>query len=309
MSTQPALPLNAVQRRLFDHLFAIGAPRPTAPEGLAERLEQHIAAGTAAAVAAWTEKTLWVSKSQLQTATRCEGLLAATSAQERTKELHPSTVVGIVAHRAIQIAYTHGGLTVNSYVQAALSAACAQEEDFARFWEAADLGQQSDVLMQATTRVVGFMDSFPPLDPSWTPRFEEGISAKAGKVTLSARPDLTLGRPRAANLQTMMLVDVKTGSLQDYHEDEAMFYALVSTLRHRVPPFRSAVFSLSSGEYTSPDVNESRLFTAAEKLITAVGSICAVLTEQRAPVLTAGTHCTWCPAASTCAAFADLKSS
>lgn len=299
-------PLTPTQLRTFDELLAVGGARPTCPEGLVEELRARILEGTAAAVERWTERTLFLTKGQLFTALRCEGQLAAEAAAPRTgRELHLATAVGIVSHRAIQITSTHPGRSIEEYVRFAVNAEL-QNEGFAAFWNASDPGRQSDLLTQSVSRVASFLDSWPPLDPVWTPRFEEPMQGQIGQLKLSARADLVLGRPKASMKQTMLLTDLKSGALHDHHYDEAQFYALVATIRHGVPPFRSTVYSLASGTYTEPDVTPDSLRAAAEKVIEGTNRVVDVLTERREIVLTAGDHCTFCPARATCPAYAAL---
>lgn len=292
------------QIHTFNDLLAVGGERPTAPTGLAEDLHAHILAGTAVALESWTENRLWLSKHQLFTALRCEGQLAAEASEPRTGGMHAATAIGIISHRAIQIAHTHHGRPVAEYVRYALAGA-AGDEGFAEFWRTADPGTQSDLLMQMVSKVTSFLDSWPPLDESWTPRFEESIQAKVGALTLSCRADLVLGRPRPDGKQTMFLADLKSGGIHDHHVDEGRFYALVATLRHGCPPFRSTVYSLASGDFTDPDVTAEALFTVADQVIDGVQRIVAVLTDQREAELTAGEYCRWCPAKATCPAAAE----
>jgi len=234
---------------------------------------------------------------------RCEGQVVADAATQRARKLPAATATGIVVHRAIQLAHTHPGRTVEDYVRLAI-AGSRTEEMFAQFWDDAPEHIQSDVVVTAVSRVVGFLDAFPPLDADWTPRFEEQLQAKLGRLTLAARPDLVLGRPRANGRQTMFIADVKSTDLRDDHFDEAHFYALVATLRFRCPPFRSTVYSLTTGEWTDPDVTAQTLRRAADRVVDATVRYVDVLTEARLPSLAPGRHCVWCPAKVTCSAFA-----
>jgi hypothetical protein len=291
--------LTPTQFRIFDQLLSVGTERPVMPVTLAHELAEMIEERTTPSLRNWTETRMWLSKSRLETALRCEGQLVADANAPRTSSLHPATAVGIVAHRAIQMAHTHPGRPIGTYVDSALRASHA-EDAFAEFWSAADMAVQSDLVGQMVSRVTSFLDSFPPLDPVWTPRFEESIQSKIGRLLLAAKPDFTLGRPRPDLRQTMFLADMKTGSINDAHFDEAMFYALVATLRFGVAPYRSVVYSLASGEWTDPDVTPERLWAAAERVVAAVESITDVLTDRRPPLLTSGRWCTWCPARDTC---------
>jgi len=300
----PRRALTPRQIRTLNELLAIGAERPFCAPDLADRLEAHILAGTSQAVTAWTERSLYLTKSQLFTALRCEGQLLSEAATNKTPGLHQATVVGVAAHRAIQLAHTHPGKPVMDYVREALAGARAVDEKVDRWWAEATSAQQSDVLSQTHSRVTAFMDDWPPLEEAWSPRFEEPLVAKIGKLTLSSRADLIIGRPRADLRQTLLLTDLKSGALRDGHEDEAMFYALVATLRHRVAPWRSTIYSLAEGEYTDPDVTEERLFDIANKVIKGTNSIVETLTESRLPVLLPGDHCRWCPILTSCASSA-----
>lgn len=291
--------LNPSQRRVFDSLLAIGQPRPTASLQLAELLRARIEAGTVDAVTRWTENRFFLSKSQLVQVLNCQGIPVAERANPAPRALHQATAVGIVTHRAVQMANTHPGRTVAWYVDQAV-AASRGEDGFGLFWEQAAVGVQSDVKVQALSRTTCFLDTFPPLDPAWAWRFEESLQARIGRLTLAARPDLVLGRPRADGRQTMFLCDLKTGALHEAHDREAAFYALVATLRNGVPPFRSTVLSLASGDWTEPDVDEAVLLAAADDVVRAVNLLVDGLTEAAPLRLTPGIHCRYCPARPTC---------
>lgn len=282
------------QLQTFNGLLELGGERPFSSPDLSQRLSDLIQEGTSDAVMRWTEKSLRLSKGQIQLALTCEGQLRAQTARIERSPMNPPTAVGIVSHRAIQIAYTHSGLSAAEQVRAALTSS-RSDEIFDAWWTEAGAGMQSDMIMQITSRLVNFLDDWPPLEEVWSPRFEESLSAKVGRLTLSARADLIIGRPRADLRQTLLICDLKSGNLKDEHEDEAMFYALVATMRHGVAPWRSIIYSLAAGEYTPPDVTEEKLFSAAQRVIKGVNSYVDVLTEARELVLTPGNHCTFCP--------------
>ena len=304
LSEAPAL--TPVQTRTFDELLSVGADRPTTPPGLVAELRDLIITGTTDALSRWTEDSLWLSKSKLTTVLRCEGQLAAEAPAARTFSLHPATAAGIVSHRAIQIAHTHPHRPVADYVNASVRAS-QEESRFADWWRDAGLGPQSDLITSAVGKVTHFLDSWPPLDPRWSPRFEDSFQVRLGRLTLSARADLVLGRPRADGRQTMLICDLKTGSLAEHHNFEAAFYALVATLRNGCAPFRSTVFSLTSGDWSDPDVDGELLRTTAQTVVAGVAQICEVLGNRRAAELSAGRHCAWCPAKLSCPAYAESQ--
>lgn len=292
--------LTSAQREVFDDLLAVGSSRPLAPPTLASELAATLETGCAAALDRWPENRLWLSKSHVSTVLRCEGATLA-NASDRNEQYSSAVAIGVVSHRAIQVSHTHRHLTPAAAVDAAIEAS-RDDAKFSQWWDDQSAGVQSDLLCQMISRAVGFLDAFPPLPPNWVPRFEESMQAKIGKLVLSARPDLVLGRPRADMHQTMFLCDFKTGSLNDSHPLEAMFYALVATLRHGVPPFRSTVFSLASGEWTAPDVTADRLRETAASVVDAVNRHVDVMLERREPTYTPDRWCIWCKARPTCAA-------
>lgn len=291
--------MTPAQRLVFDDLLGIGKPRPSCSEEVVRALKDKISRETSGILAQWTEKRLFMGKSHLMTALRCEGQTLAQAEGAETSLLHPATAAGIVTHRAIQLAHTHPGKTLAWYVEQAISASRA-ESAFSEFWENASPGGQSDLKVQSLSRTTAFLDTFPPLADAWSWRFEEPLQARVGSLVLAARIDLVLGRPRSDGQQTMFLCDLKTGSLNEQHELEAGFYALVATLRNGVAPYRSTVLSLASGDWTPPDVTPATLTATADAVIAAVRSHVEVLTETRPPVLSPGRHCSFCPAKLTC---------
>jgi hypothetical protein len=298
--------LTATQLRVFDELLAIGGSRPVAPATLVDELRREIIDGTRSALAAWPEPTMWVGKSVISTTLRCEGQVLADASTPRQRRLPTPTAVGLVVHRAIQMHHTHPGRSPEELVRVAM-AGCRSEEGFAEWSANAGDWEVSDLQVSAVNRLCAFLDTFPPLESAWVPRFEDSISARFGGLVLAARPDLVLGRPRGDGRQTMFLCDFKSGDLHDEHHREAMFYALVSTLRHGVPPFRSCVLSLASGEWTEPDVTDEALFSVARDVAAAVRARGEVLGEIRPPVLNPGRHCSWCPARATCPAAVEAS--
>lgn len=293
--------LTPAQRQVLNELLAIGDPRPTGPAGLAEELSRYLADATRPVLAKWTERSLWLGKSLIGTALRCEGQLAADAALPRDRRLPVPTAIGVVVHRAIQLTHTHPGRTCDEYIRAAIQGS-RTEDSFEQFWLAAEDHVQSDLIVSATSRLVAYIDSMPPLDKSWTPRFEEPISAKIGSLVLAARPDLVLGRPRPDGRQTLFMCDMKSTDIRETHFDEAMFYALVATLRYGCLPYRSCVLSLTTMEWTDPDVTAERMWAAAGRVVDAATRVVDVMTETRGAELLPGRHCTWCAAKPSCPA-------
>lgn len=291
--------MNPTQKEVFEELLQIGGPRPVCPDNLARDLITHINDKTTKALALWPETTFWVGKYPLAAVSKCELSWYSNKDRPRTKP-SPAMLVGTVAHKAIQLSYTHPDMDMRTMVMASINNLKVTENSFGEDWENLGAGGQSDVIVGAIGKVSGFLDSWPALQDSWTPRFEDPLVGKIGKLVLSGRPDLSLGRPRGDGKQTMFFTDFKTGSLKDEHLHEGRFYALLATLRHKVAPWRSCIYSLSDGSWTDPAVDRDTLFEVADWVCENTIKMIEVSLEQRAAVPTPGSWCKWCPLAQTC---------
>jgi hypothetical protein len=294
--------LNPTQRNIFDSLLSIGVDRPIMLAEELDKLHKHVEQSLKPILANWSSNDLWFNKSTLATLNKCEGLIQAQALVAQSDKINYSKqiVIGTISHYGIQLHYTHKNHSIETYIRSAIDHLSMDDAAFQRFWLDCNMVTQSEILATATSRIANFIDSFPPLEQSWTPRFEEGHVVKIGKLRLSARPDLTLGRPKADGKQTMFLIDFKSGSLNPEHENEAGFYALVLSLKNHIAPFRSLVFSLSENQFTKPDVTIESLEKSADYLVNSVKKYVEIFTEKRLPVYTPGSHCTWCPVKETC---------
>lgn len=273
------------QLHVFDELLAIGIARPFMPAGLVDSLRARLSQQLTPIVHRWSEPSLWLTKSTVMTLSRCE----AAFVHSREKAPGPGGVnvtsaAGDVAHRAVQLSYTHPDQSVPTYVDAAVHA-CQADATFAQWWSQANMATQSQVLLSAASKVTALLDSWPAIVPAWEPRFEENVQSKIAGVTLAARLDLVLGRPRASGQQSMVVVDWKSGSLSEAHRLEAAYHALVCTLSYGVAPFRSFVYSLASAEHTDPDVDPAMLEEAVALVVTTAARYVDLLTGRDQPTL------------------------
>ena len=290
--------------RVVDELLDVAAERPVAPPGLADELEATIAAGTRGLI---PDAGLWFGKGRLLSVARCEGQAAAQAAAPRAPvTASPPLVAGMVAHKGMQASQSHAGLPVGEYVVNGLSSVRRQDPDVDQWWQGLGPVDQSEVLSSAANAVAAWRDQWPVLPLAWEPRWEPTVRVTVGGLTLSARPDLVLGTARRNGLQTMVVADLKTGPLRPDHAVEADFHALLATLKWRVPPWRSVVYSVLTGSWSLPaDVDADRLAAAADSLVSAVKRWVAVVDAGEPAVLTPGPHCRWCPVSASCDALSD----
>jgi hypothetical protein len=285
---------SAAQQRLIDRLLERPTPEPL-DAAVLERIEKRLFEATAADLCRWGKSRLYVTKHRLTTLERCEGLLVGEAAQP-FGGMSPQAAIGLLAHQSIQLAHTHPGRSVADDVTASVQALVASDDAFAEFWQQTGPVNQSNVQMQAVSFTTTFLDTFPPLSGTFAARFEEAMQAPVGRLVLSARPDLVLGRASDG----LLLIDLKTGGLRDEHAGEAAFYALVAALRYRVLPAGSTVYSLASGEWSDPEVTTSMLEETAEKVAAAAVASVKLLADEAAPTLTPGPWCRYCPLRQTC---------
>jgi len=291
--------LNPRQKTTLNKILEIGGSRPFSEEGISEKLIDIIQSSTQNTIERWTEKNLYFTKSQFSSMGKCEGFLVEQKNQVLSK-IPISVIVGNVAHRAIQLSYTHSHKNVSEYVKNAIIGMRSADKKIDDWFATSNISEQSDIITQATSKVINFLDDWPKLETSWSPRFEEPMSAKIGKITLSSRADLMLGRVRNDSKRTILLVDFKSGNLKEEHNDEAMFYALISTLRNGIMPFKSLIYSLSSGEYAEADLSLKKMIEFSEEVGRRVNAYVDLFTEKREPILLTSEQCNYCPLTKTC---------
>jgi PD-(D/E)XK nuclease superfamily len=296
--------LTAMQRRTVTSLLGDGSGAAFDPD-LPERLRSYLEAGVAGMLA---DERVRLSKERLNDLDRCEGSFAAALAGER----HPfaptaKNAVGVLLHGALE---ADAATPTEEDPEALVAAACsalAADRRFGPFWSGLDAMAQAGIAADALAGVELFRASFPPLGPArrlLAPAAERwvGASLAGGRVTLSGRIDLMVGRsePRRA---TRVLIDLKTGGAWPEHAEDMRLYALLFTLRFGVLPLRVASFFLRSGECQPEDVSEPMLVRSADRVIRAVRTAARIRDGAGGePALRAGPHCDWCPRKGTCPA-------
>jgi len=284
----------------LNNILSLGTDRPQSPTDFSKDLKQNIMNIISENMNNWTSGNFYFNKNIFSMVEKCDGLLIASKSNINKENYNPNIIIGNLSHKAIQISYTHGIKNVNEIIASLIDSIKENESDEDKYYNSLSFSKQSDIISQVTSRVTSFIDDWPTLQQVWSPRFEENISSKVGKILFASRIDLVIGRPRNDNKRTMLLVDFKTGNLNESHQDEANFYALLSTLRHEIMPWRSIVYSLASGDYTDLDLSPNQLFDFSTKIANSINKSINILLEKNLPVLTPGDHCNWCPVSKTC---------
>lgn len=217
-----------------------------------------------------------------------------------------ANVLGTVAHKAIELSvYLRGDPSPLELVDAAidrLSPDAGEEHSGpGEFLRGASAVELAELRAEANERLVRFLESFPPLKMSWAPRLESRtrFDLCGQRIVLRSKPDLVLGRARGCEAR-VLLVDFKTGAPYRRHVEDLRFYALLETLRSRLPPFRVATYYLDAGTFHSEDVSVELLDAAIRRTVDGVLRIVELAQGDREPELSPGPACRWCRVRTDC---------
>lgn len=291
-------PVDLPGGHVLNRLLELGAERPVARAGLVPELWQRLEEGTAPLVAQLPDTRLRLSKSSLLAWLRCPAQAAVPPRRER-----PSVpmIAGTITHRAIQSMNTHQGLCVDEYVTAAIDRVRAERRDVDELLYDLSVVELSDLTSRVSGQVEAWRHDWPRLDPRWRPQWELSLGVEIGGLRLVGRPDLCIGSPRATGLQTMAVIDLKAGLLNESHNVEAEYHALLMALRWGVPPFVSVCYSAATGSWTTPArVDEDMLWRAVGHVTAAVTGMVETSIGTRPVQFNPGPWCGWCPLAASC---------
>ena len=294
--------LTPAQNDAVDHLLAFGQPRPTFDEGLPLRLLDHLEHGLAPVLERLGPMELTVNKGTLAQLHACEAHHLAET--DVPFEWSVPSARGTVAHRALELSiFRPGAVSPLELVDEAMNRIIEVGEDWSPrdFLRAASLAELAEVRGAACDVVTKFAECFPPLEPAWRPRLESScrVEVGGGSVVLRSKVDLALGRPVGYEAR-VLIVDVKTGRPYPAHLDDLRYYALLETIRSRVPPFRVASYYLEAARWQHEDITEELLVVAARRVVAGVTKLADLRLGARGPTTTPGPTCTYCRARVDC---------
>jgi len=303
--TEPiATPLNAAQRDVLAQLGAKPTERPEFDPDLRDELRVELEAGLAPAVRSLPDGAdLFLSKATVESVHSCEARFLA----DRDFSWTPASARGVVAHKAIELAVTRPrDRAPLDLVDEALAVLEHDGYGVGDWLQRTDEATLDAVRAEANTYVCKFLDCWPPLERPWRPATEVSIRAELfeGRVTLAAKPDLTVGRSEG-NRAGKVIVDFKTGSWAPGHRADLRFYALVDTLRVGTPPRLVVTSYLDSGRLEPEAVTLDVLHAEVRRTIDAGTKVVALRTGVREPARQPGPGCRWCPLAEDCGPGGD----
>ena len=293
----PVTDLNPAQQRVIALLGkSPGGERADLPEGWADDLRAELEQAFAdAAEAIPPERPLFVSKHALAGVHQCE---AHHLAGDGAFEWSPPTARGTVTHKAIELGIHVVGQPVPAdLVDEAIARLMDSTAPVARYLGALGQYDRAELRSLAVNHVSRFFDCFPPLKAAWIPRTESrvGLDFASGRIRLSGKVDLTLGRPH-----DKVIIDLKTGWPAPVHREDLRFYALLETLTIGAPPRKVASYYLDAAEAHPEDVTEGTLLAAARRTAAGILRLVELHYEQAEPERRAGPSCRWCPLSPDC---------
>jgi CRISPR/Cas system-associated exonuclease Cas4 (RecB family) len=242
---------------------------------------------------------VWMSTHTLASVHGCETHFVATQGDFAWTVANAR---GTVAHKAIELSlFWRGEPEPMELATNALARLAEDDAGAGRFLQGLGEADRAQLLGEVNALVATFLECFPPLKPKWTPVCESKsrVELLGGRVVLSGKVDLTLGRSRGYEAEKV-IVDLKSGQAAVVHRDDLRFYALVETLKLGVPPRLLASYYLETARAQPEDVSVDLLFAAARRTADGVRKVVELRSDSREPAVRPGPSCRWCPLRTTC---------
>jgi hypothetical protein len=295
---EPTAPvLTPAQQRTLDLIKR--APEPVVfDDALVDHLVETATRELARLSALLQGESLWVSKGFLAKVHGCEVRHLAPD----DFEWRPATAAGFVAHKAIELSLNwRGEPDPGMVVDEALARLADQADARGAYVGGLSDGDWAELRSRAIDRTTKFLQDFPPLPLSAHPVLEAAAKWRpAGTIELSGKVDLVVGKPSGRESR-LLIIDFKSGSHSFQHRDDLRFYALVQTLRQRVPPRKLVTYYLDYAEGEAEDVTEGILEASLARALEGIERHVELTVQGRAPVKRAGVACRWCPLQKECA--------
>ena len=284
---------------LLERLRVTGRPRPSLDPTLSRRLRDRLDDGLEFLIQPDVEPApIVVTKDRLTQVLTCEAHHVASQFGER----RPSQAMAcgalidnlfrqLVATGSIGDPMTDGlaALTLDDH-----------QRGLVDWIERLPGPERSELAVEVERQAAGLVARWPTLSPGWLPRTQQPIKASlaGGRVLLSARVDLAIGRP-AVKHASVGIVELKSGKRRAEHRADLHFYALIEALRSPAPPFMVATYYSRTGELDVEPVSEDLLAAAARRTIAAAEALYR-LAAGAEPNRTPNPLCGWCDALPTC---------
>lgn len=260
---------------LLDRLRFTGRARPAADPRLRAKLHQTLDDGLAAMVGPELDfgaAPLVVTKARLNCALGGADPDRASFLGERpiTMAMACGSVIGALFRQLI----TAGSIGEPMTDGLAALSVDDRQASMAAWIEGLQTNAWDQLAAEVRRQAADLVARWPALRADWLPRTEESmrVGLAGGAVELSARADLSIGRP-GLDAASVVLVAVKSGMRRSEHRTDLHFYALIEALRHPAPPFAVATYYTRSGELDVEPVDEGMLDAAVQRTLQGVQSM------------------------------------
>ena len=284
---------------LLDLLRGAGLARPFVDPDVDGYLRDEMGRAVADVGHVPPEVVVRISKKRVREVLLCEQHLVA-SLEPEGGALSLELVVGLLLDRLFSLVVIGHPVGGDPFGTAVRAAAVAGDVQAVEGLEALPPDDRLEVEERVGTIGRLLADRWPALPPNAYPRLQEPLRAElaGGRVVLSGRVDLALGRPTLDRAGTT-LVDVKSGKRRYDDALDADWYAVLEALRHRAPPFQSGSYYLRDGGLDMAVFDAPRLERAAARVADGVSRLVR-LAAGEPPTVTPNGLCAWCPALATC---------
>lgn len=294
-------PLNPAQKAVLEELGATPAERPEFDPDEIDDLRKGLVDQLAPLAPSLDDKGLFINKRTLNNVFSCE-VRFLHEYESRDFEWTIPMARGSVSHKAIELSLSwRGEPTPLDLVEEAIGRLAENDRSIGGFLQTLNEADLAELRAESNDRVAKFLEMWPPLERRWSPVVETPIyhDLLDGRITMQARPDLTIGRARGVTAGKV-IVDLKSGRPFPEHAGDLRFYALVDTLRIGVPPRLVTSYYLDAARFSSETVTLDTLATAFTRVIDGVQRIVELTVESATAIHRTGPLCRFCPVADSC---------
>lgn len=270
--------------------------RPAPDAALVAAARSHLEAAAAAWVEAVpAEVVVRVTKGAVTSVRRCEARhLAELAARRSEDEVVPAMVRGRLVDALFRQVATTRRVGDDPVADALAGCAAEGEPEEASLRRLPD-EERRQVEAEVVAASASLQAAWPELPAGAAVRTQERVLVPlaGGRVVLTGRPDLTIGRPTRRRAG-VLVVEAKSGRFRPAHLDELRFYALLETLRWGVPPFRTVLWSLGDGRIEAVEVDGNLVWSETLRVADAITRLTR-LAAGEAPRPSANPLCPSCP--------------
>ncbi|MEO5678706.1 MAG: PD-(D/E)XK nuclease family protein [Acidimicrobiales bacterium] len=272
--------------------------RPAPEPALVEAARAHLEAAAVAGAAAVPEGVVVrVTKAAVAGVRRCEVRhLAELAHQEGAggQPEPPAVVRGRLVDALFRQVATTGQVGGDPLADG-LAGCAAEGEEAGTALAALSGAEQEQVRAEVWAASATLVASWPVLPAGAGLRTQERVlvALAGGRVLLSGRPDLAVGRPTRQRAG-VLVVEAKSGRFRPEHLEELRFYVLLEALRWGVAPFRAVVWSLGDGRLEALDVDADLVWSETLRVADAITRLTR-LAAGGAPRASANPLCPSCP--------------